>query len=263
MYNKKPSDPGGFPDPLASQEEKLTKKYGLQYAKAIESQWGNTQDSSSTFGGRKSIFARNRDYANGTQDTAIYKQLLNTSDPNNGEGSLMNLDYTPVPILPKFVRIVVNKILGRNMYPNLEAVDPLSSSEKNEQKNIMKNKVAMRPMFMDLEKRMGSPVLDEPSEQIPETQEEAEIFLESNIKTDAEIAAQVATELTLQWNGFTDGSYRRCVNDLTSCGMAVVKRSNDPNYGIKLDYVDPVHFVHGYTQDPNFEDVGYMGQYAR
>lgn len=259
MYNKKPGDPGGFPDPLAPQEEKLTKEYGLRYAKAIESQWGNTQDSSSTFGGRKSIFARNRDYANGTQDTAIYKQLLNTSDPNNGEGSLMNLDYTPVPILPKFVRIVVNKILGRNMYPNLEAVDPLSSSEKNQQKNIMKNKVAMRPMFMELEKKMGSPVLDEPSEEIPETQEEAEIFLDTNIKTDAEIAAQVATELTLQWNGFNDGSYRRCVNDLTSCGMAVVKRSNDPNYGIKLDYVDPVHFVHGYTQDPNFEDVGYMG----
>lgn len=259
MYNNKSGDPGGFPDPLAPQEEKLSKEYGLKYAKAIEAQWGNTQDSTSTFGGRKNIFARNRDYANGTQDTAIYKQLLNTTDPNNGEGSLMNLDYTPVPVLPKFVRVVVNKILGRNMYPNLEAVDPLSSSEKNLQKNIMQNKVAMRPIFMELEQRMGQPVLDEPAEQIPETTEEAEIFMATNIKTDAEIAAQVATEMTLQWNDFSEGVYRRCVNDLTSCGMAVVKRSNDPSYGIKLDYVDPVHFIHGYTQDPNFDDVVYMG----
>lgn len=259
MYNTKPGDPGGFPDPLVSQEEKLQKSYGLKYAKAIEGQWGNTQDNTSTYGGRKNIFARNRDYANGTQDTAIYKQLLNTNDPNNGDGSLMNLDYTPVPVLPKFVRVVVNKILSRNMHPNVEAVDPLSSSEKDREKNIMKNKVQARPQMMALEEKMGAPVLDMPAEQIPETLEEAEILMDTNLKTDAEIAAQIATDTTLQWNNFEDNTYRRCINDLTSLGMAVVKRSNDPNYGIKLDYVDPIHFIHSYTEDPNFEDITYAG----
>jgi hypothetical protein len=259
MYNTKPGDPGGFPDPLVSQEEKLQKSYGLKYAKAIEGQWGNTQDNTSTYGGRKNIFARNRDYANGTQDTAIYKQLLNTNNPNNGDGSLMNLDYTPVPVLPKFVRVVVNKILSRNMHPNVEAVDPLSSSEKDREKNIMKNKVQARPQMMALEEKMGAPVLDMPSEQIPETLEEAEILMDTNLKTDAEIAAQIATDTTLQWNNFEDNTYRRCINDLTSLGMAVVKRSNDPNYGIKLDYVDPIHFIHSYTEDPNFEDITYAG----
>jgi hypothetical protein len=259
MYNTKPGDPGGFPDPLVSQEEKLQKSYGLKYAKAIEGQWGNTQDNTSTYGGRKNIFARNRDYANGTQDTAIYKQLLNTNNPNNGDGSLMNLDYTPVPVLPKFVRVVVNKILSRNMHPNVEAVDPLSSSEKDREKNIMKNKVQARPQMMALEEKMGAPVLDMPAEQIPETLEEAEILMDTNLKTDAEIAAQIATDTTLQWNNFEDNTYRRCINDLTSLGMAVVKRSNDPNYGIKLDYVDPIHFIHSYTEDPNFEDITYAG----
>lgn len=123
-----------FPDPLAPQQEKETKDYGLKYAKAIESQWGKRADSSSLFSKRYTLFKRNKEYANGVQDTTIYKRLLNTQDPNSGDGSLMNLDYTPVPILPKFVRIVVNKILGRNLYPNLEAVDPLSSSEKNRDK---------------------------------------------------------------------------------------------------------------------------------
>jgi hypothetical protein len=259
MYNTKPGDPGGFPDPLVSQEEKLQKSYGLKYAKAIEGQWGNTQDNTSTYGGRKNIFARNRDYANGTQDTAIYKQLLNTNNPNNGDGSLMNLDYTPVPVLPKFVRVVVNKILSRNMHPNVEAVDPLSSSEKDREKNIMKNKVQARPQMLALEEKMGAPVLDMPAEQIPETLEEAEILMDTNLKTDAEIAAQIATDTTLQWNNFEDNTYRRCINDLTSLGMAVVKRSNDPNYGIKLDYVDPIHFIHSYTEDPNFEDITYAG----
>tara|TARA_R100001440_G_scaffold16880_1_gene28565 strand:+ start:14137 stop:16560 length:2424 start_codon:yes stop_codon:yes gene_type:complete len=259
MYNTKPGDPGGFPDPLVSQEEKLQKSYGLKYAKAIEGQWGNTQDNTSTYGGRKNVFARNRDYANGTQDTAIYKQLLNTNNPNNGDGSLMNLDYTPVPVLPKFVRVVVNKILSRNMHPNVEAIDPLSSSEKDKEKNMMKNKVQARPQMMALEEKMGSPVLDTPAEQIPETLEEAEILMDTNLKTDAEIAAQIATDTTLQWNNFEDNTYRRCINDLASLGMAVVKRSNDPNYGINLEYVDPIHFIHSYTEDPNFEDITYAG----
>ena len=82
---------------------------------------------------RSKIFGRNRSYANGTQDTTTYRQLLTSLDPNNGDGSL-NLDFTPVPILPKFVRIVTNKILSSDPYPNLEAIDPLSSNEKDKER---------------------------------------------------------------------------------------------------------------------------------
>ena len=259
MYNNKSDSVGGFPDPLAPQQTKLSREYGLQYAKAIEGQWGDIQDNKSTFGGRKSVFIRNRDYANGTQDTAIYKQLLNQNDPNNGDGSLMNLDFTAVPILPKFVRIVVNKILSRNPYPNIEAVDPLSSSEKNQKKNIQRNQVKLREELASMQEMMGRPMMGVDANQIPETEEEVEILMDTNIKTDAEIAAQVATDMTLSWSSFEDNTFRRCVNDLAALGMAVVKRKNDPNYGIDLQYVDPVNFIHSYTDDPNFDDLVYAG----
>lgn len=127
-----------FPDPLASQQEKESDSYGLRYAKAIESQWGKKSDSNSVFRKRYDLFEKNRRYANGTQDTNIYKKLLNNLDPNSGDGSLINIDYTPVPVLPKFVKIVVNKILARDPYPNLEAVDPLSSSEKDKAKKRLR-----------------------------------------------------------------------------------------------------------------------------
>jgi len=259
MYNNRTDSAGGFPDPLASQETKLSKEYGLQYAKAIEGQWGNGQDNMSTFGGRKNTFIRNRDYANGTQDTTIYKQLLNQADPNSGDGSLMNLDFTAVPILPKFVRIVVNKILSRNPYPNIEATDPLSSSEKNVQKNIQRNQVKLRKELLEMQEMLGRPMAGIDANQIPETEEEVEILMDTNIKTDAEIAAQVATDMTLSWANFEDGTFRRCVNDLAALGIAVVKRKNDPNYGIDIEYVDPVNFVHSYTDDPGFEDLVYAG----
>ena len=258
MYNKD-NPKSGFPDPLAGPAEKQSKEYGLRYAKAIESQWGKMTDKSSLYGSRNEIFNRNRHYANGTQDTSIYKKLLTSLNPNDGEGSLLNIDYTPVPILPKFVRIVVNKILSRNPYPNLEAVDPLSSSEKNKEKQRLRTQVAVKDDLKELKEQTGGLVLDVDPDQLPDSLEEADIFLETNIKTDAEIAAQVATNMTLSWNNFNDGIYRRCVNDLASLGMAVVKRSNDPNYGIKTDYVDPAMFVHSYTEDPFFGDIVYAG----
>lgn len=97
------------------------------------------------------------------------------------------------------------------------------------------------------------------SSEIPETLEEAEIFIGNNIKSSSEIAAQIGTNLTLEWNDFNDSTLRRCVNDLAITGMAVVKRSNDPNYGIKTDYIDPINFVHSFTEDPDFGDLTYAG----
>ena len=258
MYNNDQKSKQGFPDPLESTEKKESKEYGIQYAKAIESQWGKTTNDSSLVGKRNKVFEKSRDYATGVQDTSIYKQLLNSLQPNKGDGSLLNMDYTPVPILPKFVRIVVNKILSVNPYPNLEAVDPLSSSEKNEKKKRILKQVEAKGKLSELKEKTGV-VLDMDPDKIPDTLEEAEIMFDTNIKSDGEISAQLGTELTLTWNNFVDNTFRRCVNDLATLGMCVVKRSNDPNDGIKTSYVDPCMFIHSNTDDPNFDDLIYAG----
>jgi hypothetical protein len=247
-----------FPDPLASTETKQQKAYGVEYAKSIESQWGKINSSTSLYGKRNVVFEKSRDYANGTQDTNIYKKLLRSLAPNAGDGSLLNMDYTPVPILPKFVRVVVNKILSRNPYPNLEAVDPLSSSEKNNKKRRIEIQVEAKKQLQQLKQSTGM-VIGEDPDNLPDSLEEAEILLGTNIKTDAEIAAQIGTNMTLSWNDFNDAIFRRCVNDLVSLGMAVVKRSNHPSEGIKTEYVDPSTFIHSYTEDPGLNDLMYAG----
>lgn len=247
-----------FPDPLVGTDTKKSNSYGLQYAKAIESQWGKITSATSLYGKRNVVFERSRDYANGTQDTNIYKKLLRSLSPNDGDGTLLNLDYTPVPILPKFVRVVANKILSRNPYPNLEAVDPLSSSEKNNKKRRVEIQVEAKKQLQQLKENTGMVIGDDP-DKLPDTLEEAEILLGTNVKTDAEIAAQIGTNMTLSWNSFNDSVFRRCVNDLVALGMSVVKRSNDPNEGIKTEYVDPSTFIHSYTEDPGFNDMMYAG----
>jgi len=248
---------GNFPDPFAHYGKKSTKTYGLKYAKAIEKQWGNSDDERSLFRRRLKDFETNRDYANGTQDTSIYKQILNSLDPNNGDGTLLNLDWSPVPIVPKFVKIVVNNILSRKPYPNLTAIDPLSQSEKEKERAKKLFQVENKQMIEDLN-TLGAEIGVKP-EDVPETSEEAEIFMDTNIKTAAEIAAQVGTNITLEWNDFDQRVYRRAVNDLVACGMGVIKRNNDPNYGITEEYIDPAFFFHSYTEDPTFSDLIYAG----
>ena len=103
MYSNNKNS-SNFPNPLAPTEEKEGVKYGLSYAKAIYQQWGKIDYQNSVYGTRKKTFEKNRRYANGTQDTTIYRSLLTSLDPNNGDGSMLNLDFTPVPILPKFVK---------------------------------------------------------------------------------------------------------------------------------------------------------------
>ena len=215
MYGNKKKNNLGFPDPLQPRAVKEGKHYGLKYAKAIASQWGSMEQDNSLIRKRSKVFKRNRSYANGTQDTTIYRQLLTSMDPNNSDGSFLNLDFTPVPILPKFVRIVTNKILSSEPYPNLEAVDPLSSSEKEKERRKTETLVKQIEQLKRIKDKVGVDIGK--SEDIPDTLEEAEIFMDNNIKSSSEIAAQIATNITLKWNDFNDSVYRRCVNDLVLC----------------------------------------------
>jgi len=249
---------GNFPDPTAHSSQKMSKSYGLKYAKAIMSQWGGTVATNSLYQRRFKEFETNRDYANGTQNTQIYKQILNSLDPSNADGTLLNLDWTPVPIVPKFVKIVVNKILSRKPYPNVEAIDPVSRDEKENRKARIKASIENKDLLAEL-KEAGIEIAED-IDALPDTVDEAEIFLDTNIKIAAEIAAQIATNLTLEWNDFNDTVYRRAVEDLVVCGMAVVKRENDPNYGIVERYVDPAQFIHSHTEDPSMKDIVYAGE---
>ena len=255
-YNK-----STFSDPLAATEEKVQKAYGLAYAKALVAQWGGVDTEGSLYRKRFKEFETARQYANGTQDTSIYKQILNSLDANNGDGTMMTLDWTPVPIIPKFAKIVVNKIISSYRYPQVEAIDPLSQNEKDIKKKKIALRIENKEMFQEA-KAAGLNVDVDP-DKLPQTPEEVEIFLDTNIKTDAEIAAQLATNMTLSWNNFDERVYRRNVEDLVNCGMAVTKRSNDPNYGIQEEYVDPAYFLHSHTDDPTFSDMVYAGHLKR
>lgn len=248
---------GSFPSPLASPEEMASEQYGLEYAKAIENQWDLTRNTGNFYATRIQEFEEARDYAAGKQDTSIYKQILTALDNNDNDGTLLNLDWRPVPIIPKYVNIIVNKTLDRNPRPNLEAIDPVSLTDKDAKKARIRAQVKNRELLMQA-KQAGLKVEVDP-EALPESTEESELLLENNVKTDSEIAAQMAARITLAWNNFDKKILRRLVEDFVVCGMAVPMRHNDPTYGIVEKYIDPSYFIHSYTEDPTFSDIHYAG----
>jgi len=252
---------GNFPNPLADFVTKSQKAYGIKYARAIEKQWGSVDDTGSLFRKRLKQFEINRDYATGNQDTTIYKKILTSLDPNGGDGTLLNIDWTPVPIVPKFVKIVVNKILSKKPYPKVEAIDPNSVMDKQKERDRIQRRIENRDIHK-VAKNMGLKA-DFDIDQLPETTDEAEIYINNNLKTVTEMAAQMSTSLTLDWNSYNEKIHRRCVEDLVTNGIAVVKRDNDPNYGIKEEYVDPAYFIHSYTEDPGMNDLVYAGHIKR
>ena len=252
---------GNFPDPLADFMTKSAKDYGIKYARAIEKQWGSMDDSGSLFRKRLKQFEINRDYATGSQDTTIYKKILTSLDPNGGDGTLLNIDWTPVPIVPKFVKIVVNKILSKKPYPKVEALDPNSIMDKQKERDRIQRRIENRKVHQ-MAQGLGLKA-DFDINSLPETTDEAEIYINNNLKTVTEMAAQMSAALTLDWNDYDEKIHRRAVEDLVTNGIAVVKRDNDPNYGITEEYVDPAYFIHSHTEDPGMNDLVYAGHIKR
>jgi len=259
MANSKKSvlGKGLFPSPLATPEVKAKKEYGIEYARAIEGQWNIGNTSSSFYSSRADEFEKNRDFGSGKQSTESYKQILSARDNNDNDGTLFNINWEIVPIIPKFVNIIVNKTLDRNPRPNLEAVDPISLTEKDKKKAEIRAKIKNREFLIKAAQSGIETGIDIDS--LPETTEEAEILMETTVKTDAEIAAQMASRMTLAWNEFNEKILRRIVRDFVEVGMGVGMRYNDPSYGIVEKYVDPTRFVHSYTEDPTFSDMYYAG----
>ena len=97
---------GIFPSQAVPDIEKADPKYGLQVGKAIEDEWFKKDSGSTRYFANRDQFHRLKLYARGEQSVQKYKNELSI----NGDLSYLNLDWKPVPIIPKFVDIVVNGI---------------------------------------------------------------------------------------------------------------------------------------------------------
>ena len=246
-----------FPSQVVSNAEKSTIEYGSQVAMAIEYEWFK---SGRTNGNRYLTNWNNyhslRLYARGEQPIQKYKDELSI----NGDLSYLNLDWKPVPILSKFVDIVVNGISQKAYEVKAYAQDPESVKKRTEYASKIYEDMISKEYIENIKNTLGIDLYQtaDPS-LIPESEEELQLHMQLKYKQAIEIAEEEAISTVMAQNKY-NLTRRRLNMDLVTIGIAACKTNFNTANGIKVDYVDPAYLVYSYTEDPNFEDIYYVGE---
>ena len=246
-----------FPSQVVSDVEKASIEYGTQVAQAIEQEWfSQGRTSGNRYLTNWNNFHMLRSYARGEQSIQKYKDELAI----NGDLSYLNLDWKPVPILSKFVDIVVNGISSKTYDIKAYAQDPESIKKRTNYASKIYEDMLSKEYLDNLKNTLGIDLYQTPNtEIIPETTEELELHMQLSYKQSVEIAEEEAISSVLAQNKY-DLIRRRLNMDLAVCGIAAAKTSFNTAEGITVDYVDPAYMIYSYTEDPNFEDIYYVGE---
>ena len=251
MFNKQKDKLNGYPSPLATNEEKATKEYGLEYFKNMYYEWHNNGDV--YFRDRKMRYNRNRSYAEGNQDVGKYKDLLDVQ----GDSSYLNIDWSPVSIVPKFVDVIVNGMVNQEYDVKAESIDPIAAKERMEKKKRLYGEMLTKDFVQDLEDKSGTQLTSKGFS--PENSEEIDMFMALNYKQNVEIALEKAIEYTLSINDY-DQVKRHMIRDLVVLGLCAAKTEISKTEGVKIRHVDPANLITSFSAKPDFKNIRHAGE---
>ena len=244
-----------FPSQTVSDAEKLSYDYGLKVGKAIEQEWFNNDRNMGRYRSNHADFHNLRLYARGEQSIQKYKDELSI----NGDLSYLNLDWKPVPIIAKFVDIVVNGIAERTYDIKAYSQDPNGVSKRTEYMESILKDMRLKDFNQTVKNELNLNVRKSQIEELPETNEELELHMQLTYKQSIEIAEEQAINTLLEGNRY-ELTKKRFYYDLTVLGIGAIKTSFNTSEGVVVDYVDPANLVYSYTDSPYFEDVYYVGE---
>jgi hypothetical protein len=253
MY--KSSRINAFPSQVVSDLEKMSGEYGLKVGQAIAGEWLHETRSGNRFNNSNRNYHNLRLYARGEQSIQKYKDELSI----NGDLSYLNLDWKPVPIIPKFVDIIVNGISERLYDIRAYSQDPFGISKRTEYMESMLGDLATQNLNDLTEQTLGITINENEKEEIPGSKEELELHMQLTYKQAVEIAEEQALNVLLEGNDY-DLIKKRFYYDLAVLGIGAVKTTFNPSEGVVVDYVDPANLVYSYTKSPYFEDLYYVGE---
>ena len=251
MYNNTKDKLNGYPSPLATNEEKADIKYGLDYFKAMY--YDHSKNSDVYHRDRKIRYSRNRAYAEGSQDIGKYKDLLDVQ----GDTAYLNIDFTPVSIIPKFVDVIVNGMVNQEYDIKAKSIDPIAAEERLNKKKQMYADMITKDFVEGLEDQTGIPLA--PKGFVAKSSEEIDMFMAINYKQNVEIALEKAIEYTLDINDY-DEVKRLMIRDLVVLGLCSSKIELSPSRGVTIRHVDPANLITSYSSKPDYKNVRHAGE---
>ena len=244
-----------FPSQVVSDQEKNSYEYGLKVGQAIEAEWFGKDFNSNRFSLNQQDFHKLRLYARGEQSVQKYKDELSI----NGDLSYLNLDWTPVPVIPKFVDIVVNGIAERAYDIKAYSQDPFGVQKRTEYMESIIRDMQTAEFQDEAINQFGINLYENDKAELPGSQEELELHMQLTYKQSIEIAEEQAINVLFDGNKY-DQTLKRLYYDIAVLGIAAVKNNFDTSSGITVDYVDPANLVYSYTESPYFDDIYYCGE---
>ncbi len=244
-----------FPSQTVSDAEKLSFDYGLKVGKAIEQEWFNNDRNLNRYKSNQNNFHSLRLYARGEQSIQKYKDELSI----NGDLSYLNLDWKPVPIISKFVDVVVNGIAERTYNIKAYSQDPFGVEKRTEYMESVIRDMKSREFNDAAMERFNMNLYENKKEELPESQEELDLHMQLSYKQNVEIAEEQALAVLFEGNNY-ELTKKRFYYDLTVLGIGAVKTCFNTSEGVTIDYVDPANLVYSYTDSPYFDDIYYVGE---
>jgi len=244
----------GYPDPLASEAEKANPEYGFRYFQSMFRDF--TGDNGIALDSRRIRWQSARDHAGGKQPVGKYRDLLGV----DGDESYVNLDWAIVPIIPKFIDIVVNSLTNADYSIKANAIDPVATDKRKKDEMKLKTNMLTKQFMLELEQLTGIPMVDQ-SEYIPNDKEELELFMQLTYKQAAEIALEQGLKLALSINEWKEIA-KRVIRDLVVLGIGAVKTEVD-HRGVMIRYVDPINLVTSFSERPDFTKITHAGELRR
>jgi hypothetical protein len=246
----------GFPSQVVPDEEKMSLEYGTRVGQAIEYEWFRSNRGGDRFSMNFANFHNLRLYARGEQSIQKYKDELSI----NGDLSYLNLDWKPVPIIPKFVDIVVNGMSQRDYDVKAYAIDPESQKKRTNYAEGLLRDIQARSFLKKAQEQIGMDLWTTSApENLPENKEELSLHMQLSYKQSIEIAEEEAISNVMAQNKYIQ-TKKRMLYDLVVLGIGAVKTNFNKSNGITVDYVDPANLVYSYSDDPNFQDLYYVGE---
>jgi hypothetical protein len=244
-----------FPSQAVSDAEKLSYEYGLKVGKAIESEWFNNNRRGNKYLNTKNQFHKLRLYARGEQPVQKYKDELSI----NGDLSYLNLDWKPVPIIPKFVDILVNGIAERMYDVKCVSTDTHGVDKRTKYMESMLRDMRSREFNDYAEENFNVKTRENPKETLPDTEEELALHMQLSYKQSIEVAEEQALKVLFEGNNY-ELTKKRFYRDLTVLGIGAVKTCFNTSEGTTIEYVDPADLVYSYSKSPYYEDIYYVGE---
>lgn len=238
-----------FPDPLAPAEQKATKDYGLRYARAI---WSRYTVDTPLFSQQKNRWILNRKYAEGMQSIDKYKDQFDI-----GDTSWLNLDFSPVTVIPKFVDNIVGLLSNQTYRIQCDVLNSTSKVAEDDERNKLYANMLLKQVSPQVEQKTGVSLVPKGAF-APDDEEELELYMQQNFKSSEALAMELAIQYVLQLNDFKDIE-EQLIRDLVNCKIASATRYYDKNKNIKVDYVDPCDLVFPYSKYSDFRNVPYLG----